>query len=134
MLCWQPLLLSVLRLLQMKNLSCGAAKTSLLRCSAATLLCSSSHTLIDPSHRGSVRHQYVSNSKCISSAVLTTFKAFSRYNHTSPVGLHCVWSYSVKPQLAISTHFPVMKPVVISQYDCTHKLRKLGLRCCPETP
>ncbi len=59
------------------------------------------------------------NSICTNSVFLTTYAAFPRYKHIWPVGSHCVWLYSVKPQLALSTHFPVTKPVVISRCDCT---------------
>ncbi len=69
----------------------------------------------------SQRQCCLANSKCKTSAILTTFKPFSRYNHISLLGSHCVWLYSVKPQLAISTQFPVTKPVVTSRCDCTSK-------------
>ncbi len=43
---------------QLKDWSCSATKTSLLRFSSATLLSSSSHRSPHSSHRGSDRHQY----------------------------------------------------------------------------
>ncbi len=78
---------------------------------------------ITSSPRGSDRHQYAPiqfNMK--NSAILTTYAAFPRYKHIWPVGSPCVWLYSVKPQVATSTHFPVTKPVVISWCDCIMRL------------
>ena len=106
-------------MLQLKDWSCNAAKTSLLGCSSATLLSTAvtdhlillTKAVIDIS-------MHLNNSICKIWAILTTFAACPRYNHIGPVGSHCVWLYSVKPQLAISTHFPVTKPVVISRCDC----------------